>query len=90
MMEKDTLETVAHNAHLKLTEDETDKLHKEFTEVLNYFSLLDEVPVRKVTKLDPVGTAGNIRKDVPGSKIDSDEILKGIDTYDGYVRGPRL
>ena len=89
-MEKDTLEAVAHNAHLKLTEDESDKFHKELTEVLNYFSLLDEVPVRKVTKLDPIGTSGTARKDVPESKIDSDKILKGIDTYDGYVRGPRL
>ncbi len=90
MMDKDTLDGVTQNAHLKLTEEESDKFHKEFTDVLNYFSSLDEITVGNVTKLDPIGTIGAVRKDVFESKIDSDEILKGIDTYDGYVRGPRL
>lgn len=90
MMDKDTLDKVAQNAHLKLTEEESDAFHEEFTEVLDYFSVLDDMPVREVTMLDPVNTAGTVREDVPVQDIRSEKILEGIDTYDGYVRGPKL
>ncbi len=90
MMDKDTLEKVAQNAHLEFTEEMLDELHTELSEVLDYFNALDEIPVREITGLDPVNTIGDIREDIPESEIDSEDLLKDVDTYDGYVRGPRL
>jgi aspartyl/glutamyl-tRNA(Asn/Gln) amidotransferase C subunit len=90
MMDRNTLDAVARNAHLKLSEKESEEYLAEFTGVLDYFSVLDDVPVRNITKLDPMGTAGTVRKDVPEPNKGSDTVLKGTDTYDGYVRGPRL
>ena len=31
-----------------------------------------------------------LRDDEPRMDIDSDVLLRGMDTYEGYVRGPRL
>lgn len=90
MMDRDTLDRVAQNAHLRLTEEESEEFHREFTEVLDYFSALDDMPVRGITKLDPVNRAGTVRDDVPVTEFDSEDVLRGIDTYDGYVRGPKL
>lgn len=90
MMDKDTLEKVAQNAHLEFTEEILDKLYTELSEVLDYFNALDETPVHEIAGLDPMNTIGNIRDDVPGPEIDSEDLLKDVDTYDGYVRGPRL
>lgn len=89
-MDKETLKRVAQNAHLELTEEELDEFSDELTEVLDYMSILDEVPENYGFGLDPIGVTDAVRDDVPEMRIDPEVLLKRTDTYEDHVRGPRL
>ena len=89
-MDRETVERVARTAHIKLTEEEIQRYGDDLTEILTYFELLDEAPESDERGINPVEIADVLRDDEPRMDIDSDVLLRGIDTYEGYVRGPRL
>ena len=89
-MDRETVERVARTAHIKLTEDEIKRYGDDLTEILTYFELLDEAPESDERGINPVEIADVLRDDEPRMDIDSDVLLRGMDTYEGYVRGPRL
>ncbi len=90
MMDRETVEKVARTAHIRLTEDEIQRYESDLAEILTYFKLLDEAPGSEKRGINPVEIADVLRNDEPRMDIDSDVLLKGMDTYDRYVRGPRL
>ena len=87
-MDRETVERVARTAHIKLTEEEIQRYGDDLTEILTYFELLDEAPESDERGINPVEIADVLRDDEP--RMDSDVLLRGVDTYEGYVRGPRL
>lgn len=89
-MDRETVEKVARSAHLKLTEEELETFSKDLGDILGYFALLDEAPDCEEFGLDPIGVSDIVRDDEPGMDIDPDRLLEGMDTYENYVRGPRL
>ncbi|TQS85875.1 MAG: glutamyl-tRNA amidotransferase [Candidatus Methanoprimaticola hominis] len=89
-MDRQTVERVARTAHIKLTEEELDRYSKDLGDILGYFELLDEAPECDSYGIDPIGVTDITREDEPRIEFDSDALLKDMNTYDRYVRGPRL
>ena len=89
-MDRETVERVARTAHIKLTEDELERYSRDLSEILNYFELLDEAPGSEERGINPVEIADVLRDDEPSMEIDPDLLLRDMDTYERYVRGPRL
>ena len=52
--------------------------------------MLDEIPGEDTLGFNPIIVADVLREDEPRMDIEPEEILKGMKTYEGYVRGPRL
>ena len=103
-MDRETVERVARTAHIRLTEEELERrtAHIRLTEeelerysgdlgdILGYFELLDEAPNCDSYGIDPIGVADVTRDDEPRMTIDADRLLRDMNTYERYVRGPRL
>lgn len=89
-MDRQTVERVARNAHIRLTDEELDRYSKDLSDILGYFELLDEAPGSGSSGIDPIGVADVTREDEPRTEFDADELLAGMNTYERYVRGPRL
>ncbi len=89
-MDRQTVERVARTAHIKLTEEELDKYSRDLGDILGYFELLDEAPDCDSYGIDPIGVADITREDEPRVEFDTDSLLDGMNTYERYVRGPRL
>lgn len=89
-MDRETVERVARTAHIKLTEDELNRYSNDLSEILNYFELLDEAPGCDSYGLNPIEVADVLRDDEPHMEIDPDLLLRDMNTYERYVRGPRL
>lgn len=90
MMDRETVERVARTAHIRHTEDEIRRYGSDLAEILTYFELLDEAPGSEERGINPVEIANVLRDDEPHMDIDPDILLKDMDTYERYVRGPRL
>ena len=89
-MDKATVERVARAAHIKLTEEELEMYSKDLNDILSYFELLDEAPECDSYGLNPIEVADIMRDDEPVVTYDPDVLLRNMNTYEGYVRGPRL
>jgi len=89
-MDRQTAERAARTAHIKLTEEELDRYSMDLGDILGYFELLDEAPECDSFGIDPIGVADITREDEPRMEFDPDRLLEGMNTYDRYVRGPRL
>lgn len=89
-MDRQTVERVARTAHIRLTEEELDRYSGDLGEILGYFELLDEASGCDSYGIDPIGVADVTREDEPSMGIDPDALLRDMNTYEGYVRGPRL
>ena len=89
-MDRQTVERVARAAHIKLTEEELERYSNDLNDILSYFELLDEAPGCENWGVNPIEVADVLRDDEPRMDIDPDQLLRGMNTYEGYVRGPRL
>lgn len=89
-MDRQTVERVARTAHIRLTDEELERYSGDLAEILGYFELLDEAPECGSHGIDPIGVADVVREDEPRSEFDPDELLRDMNTYERYVRGPRL
>ncbi len=89
-MDREVVERVARIAHLNLTDEELEKYRNDLSEILEYFQMLDEIPGDDTVGFNPVIIEDALREDEPSMKIEPGELLKGMNTYDNYVRGPKL
>lgn len=89
-MDRETVTKVARIAHLELTEEEIELYRSDLEDILEYFQMLDGAPCSDALQINPVEIADVLRGDEPRLDIPTDELLADIDTYDGYVRGPRV
>ena len=89
-MDVKTVRDVAKFAHIALTDEEAEIYCKDLGDILSYFELLYEVPECNERGVNPILVEDIVREDVPKVEYDADELLKDMDTYERYVRGPRL
>jgi len=89
-MERSIVERIAKVARIDLSEKEIDEFKNDLEDILEYFEMLDNAPSEGSFGFNPVEIADVLREDVPSQEIEPKELLKGMRTYDGYIRGPRL
>lgn len=89
-MDSQTVEKVARAAHIRLTDEELERYTQDLDEVLTFLETLDDAPACENWGLGPVEVADITRNDEPRMDIDPEVLLKDMDTYEGFVRGPRL
>ena len=89
-MDSQTVEKVARAAHIRLTEEELERYTGDLDEILTFLGKLDDAPGCENWGLGPIEVADIKRNDEPHIDIDPEVLLKDMDTYEGFVRGPRL
>ena len=89
-MDLETVRNVAKVARLRLTEEELVAFAQDMSEILDFFALLDEAPDIEAYGFNPVEVADVLREDDPGVDIPPEELLRDMNTYLEWIRGPRL
>ena len=89
-MDRETIVRMAGIARIDLTADDTELFRKETDLLFDMLKVLDEVPGCDSFCFDPVGVSDALREDIPIVDDNVEEMLKSMDTYDGFVRGPKI
>lgn len=91
MIDRKTVEHVAKLARLKLTDEEIDKFSKEFSDILDTFSSLNEVETSEVKpSFHPVEIKNVVRDDVAEECLSQEEALSNTEQKeDKMFKGPR-
>ena len=89
-MDRDTVKRVAGIAHMNLSDEELKKIEERLCAEFNALNILSEAPECDSLCFDPVDLCDSLREDVPVVYENTDELLKGMGTYDGLVRGPKI
>ena len=90
-VDKELIENVATVARLELSVKEKEKFVKEFKEILDAFSTIDEIDTSKVkSSFQPVELKNMTREDKIEDSLSQEEALENTDhKKDGYFKGPR-
>jgi aspartyl-tRNA(Asn)/glutamyl-tRNA(Gln) amidotransferase subunit C len=89
-MDIEKVKRVAKVARLVLTDEELKKFAQDLEDILNNFSVLDEAPGLTEYDFNPVPVNDVLREDQVGQEFDPAELRAMMDTYEDYVRGPKL
>lgn len=89
-MDLKVVRKVARIARLELSEDELEEFSRDLEEILEYLSGLDEAPSCEEYGFNPVPIEDVMREDEPSLDIDPSLLRELLDTYQDWVRGPRL
>ena len=87
---KEEVEKVADNARLKLDEEETENMAKDFEDILEMFETLDNIDTEDVEpSFHPVETESRTREDNVKKSLDKEEVFQNTENEDsGYFKGP--
>ena len=90
-VDKELILKVAENARLELSEKEVDQFVKEFKEILEAFSKVDEVDTKGIgPSMQPVELKNVLREDKSEPSLSQEEALANTEhKKDGYFKGPR-
>jgi aspartyl/glutamyl-tRNA(Asn/Gln) amidotransferase C subunit len=89
-MDPETVKRVAVIARMSLTDDETKRFSEEICGLFAIVNVMNDAPESDSFCFDPIGVADVLRDDVPIADENAEEMLKGMSTHDGYVRGPKI
>jgi aspartyl-tRNA(Asn)/glutamyl-tRNA(Gln) amidotransferase subunit C len=89
-MDTETVKRVGKIAHIDLTDEELKRFGSEIEKIFGLLNSLNNAPECDDLCFDPVGVHDILRDDVPVVCNDAEEILKGMSTYNGLVRGPKI
>jgi aspartyl-tRNA(Asn)/glutamyl-tRNA(Gln) amidotransferase subunit C len=89
-MDIEKVKRVAKVARLELTDEELKKFAQDLEDILNNFSVLDEAPGLTEYDFNPVPVNDVLREDHVGQEFDPALLRAMMDTYEEYVRGPKL
>ncbi|HUV24078.1 MAG TPA: Asp-tRNA(Asn)/Glu-tRNA(Gln) amidotransferase GatCAB subunit C [Methanomassiliicoccales archaeon] len=89
-MDLEVVRKVARIARLELSEDELEEFSRDLEEILEYLSGLDKAPSCEEYGFNPVPIEDVMREDEPCIDIDPSLLRELLDTYQDWVRGPRL
>jgi aspartyl-tRNA(Asn)/glutamyl-tRNA(Gln) amidotransferase subunit C len=83
IIDKDTIDKVAHLARLELAEDEKDKLMGDMGKILDFMAKLNEIDTKGVEPLVYMTDEINVlREDVVKQEITHEEALKNAPKHD--------
>lgn len=89
-MDKEIVARVAKVSRLRLSEADIERYGKDLQDILDSFAVLDSAPASENYDFNPIPVQDVLREDEPAIFIDPYELTKHMDSYDGYVRGPKL
>ncbi len=87
----DTVKYIAKLSKLKFTEEEAEKLAKEFEAILGHFETIDKVDLSdiNINEFDEVNT--EFRKDVPTVFEDKKKLMQNVKSLrDGAIEVPKI
>lgn len=89
---KETLQKVAKNARLNLTEKELEEFLPQIKDVINAFSDISRAETKGVEpSIQPIHLKSGMRDDKPKKPLSEDEIFANTRLKkDGYFKGPRV
>lgn len=90
-VDKDMLKKVGEVARIKLTGNEIDRFIPQVKEILEYFSLLEEVDTENVKpSFQPIEIKNRLREDKAEKPLSQEEALANSkQNKDGYFKGPK-
>lgn len=91
-VDEDLIRHVATVARLKLSEDEVKKFVPQFKEMLDAFSIMDEVDVTNTKiSMQPIDVKNVLREDTPRDSFSQETALSQSkhNKKDGYFKGPK-
>jgi aspartyl-tRNA(Asn)/glutamyl-tRNA(Gln) amidotransferase subunit C len=91
-IDTDTVKHMAYLVRLGITEEEAQKFSGQFTSIIEYFNMLNEVDTENVPPASDVANAKNIlREDVVQPSMSREEFLKNAPQSErGYVKVPTI
>jgi len=83
---------VARNSNLELSEDEVKKFKEDFKDVLENFSMLQELDVTNVVpSFHPIPVKNKIREDIIEKSLPEKEVFENVTiSQDKFIRGPKV
>lgn len=89
---RELLQKVAKNARLKLSEAEMQKLLPQFSEMLETFKKISELPVKDIEPaFHPVEVKNVFRDDKVGECLPKEKVFENtLHKKDSYFKGPRV
>ncbi len=87
-----TIKHVANLVRLGISEEEAQKFSGQFSAIIDYFNMLNEVDTENVIPASDVANAENVlREDVVKPSMDREEFLKNAPQSErGYVKVPTV
>jgi aspartyl-tRNA(Asn)/glutamyl-tRNA(Gln) amidotransferase subunit C len=89
-MDPGTVKRTADIARIRLDDDELIRFAKETDALFDVLDAMKDAPECDSFCFDPIGVHDVLRDDVPMTDGNAEKMLKGMSTYNGYVRGPRI
>lgn len=89
-MNREIVEKTARVAHIALTDEELDRYSADLDEIFKCLDIIIDAPEIENRGFNPVEIANVLREDVPSMEIPSEDCLKDMKIYDGYIKGPRI
>lgn len=87
-----TVKHVAHLVRLGISEEEAQKFSGQFSSIIDYFNMLNEVDTENVPPASDIANAENVlREDVVQPSMSREEFLKNAPNSErGYVKVPTV
>jgi len=87
-----TVKHIATLVRLGISEEEAQKFSGQFSSIIDYFNMLNEVDTDNVTPASDIANAENVlREDVVKPSMSRDEFLKNAPNSEGgYVKVPTV
>ena len=89
-MDRETVKRTSDIARIRLDDNEAERFKKEIDGLFVILDTMNGAPACNDFRFDPVDVSDALRDDVPIVDGNAEEMLRGIDTYNGYVRGPKI
>ncbi len=91
-IETNTVKHVAYLVRLGISEEEAGKFSSQFSSIIDYFNMLNEVDTENVPPASDIVNAENIlREDVARPSMSREEFLKNAPQSErGYVKVPTV
>ena len=90
MISKEQVEHIAKLARIQLTQPEVERFQKDFTEIVDYFAVLEHIDVSKTEPMTHAGHESNVvRADI--SRLEDPSVIQKIlsqapELKDGFLK----
>jgi len=87
-----TVKHVAYLVRLGILEEEAQKFSGQFSSIIDYFNMLNEVDTENISPASDIANAENVlREDIVQPSMSRDEFLKNVPQAErGYVKVPTV